>query len=149
MPFVLALGLGAAVLSEECGAIERTREDTVEGSELRGCCLELRWVLSFSPCPLSLHALTVAPVPSLQPSPPRSVWTYVCMLGPTQEGPGVRGWADGPWSLALGPVCLQDQKQVPLVSSSGGCSRADPAASGWRRRWRLRDGKERRDQFLP
>lgn len=30
MPFVLALGLGAAVLSEECGAIKRARRREVE-----------------------------------------------------------------------------------------------------------------------
>lgn len=48
MPFVLALGLGAALLSEECGAIERTQRSE---AELSGCCLEVWWVLSFFPWP--------------------------------------------------------------------------------------------------
>lgn len=39
MPFVLALGLGAAVLSEECGTIERTQRREAELSSRR---LELR-----------------------------------------------------------------------------------------------------------
>lgn len=116
MPFVLALGLGAAVLSEECGTIERTQRREAELSSRR---LELRWVLSFSPQPpCALCPWPLVPSPrSVLPCPSgRTCTCGVCMFILMQEGPEAEAGPGWPRSLALGPVCLQDQRQVPPVS---------------------------------
>lgn len=132
MLFVLAPGLGAAVLSEECGSIERTQR---REAELSGHRLELRWVLSFSPQPpCALCPWPLEPFPLF--SPLRSVWTYVYTRSTHTHTGGAGGRGCGRLAPEPGSgSCL------PSGPKAGSSSVPTPGATSGPT-WQIPDGRE-------